>query len=337
MNFLDYINSEERGFFLPDMGANGLLLTGYKAYDVYENPEKQLEVALKMNELFEADFIYPLSDGIILCETLGLDILKPDYDFPSVLAHPIKNRESLSKLKVPNPYKDGRMPTNLKSFQLIKKNINKNLYISIQGPFTLAVQLAGATDLLRNLIKDPDFVQDILSFTTKVVKNYAIAVNKVGANYISIAEPSAVMLNGERFDKFVKPYINEVYENLTCWKGLHICGDTREILPNMISCNVDAVSLDQILDYNEIAPIVPKDKVLIGNIDPIEVLGNMNKDGVAKETLNLVKNMLPYKNYLCAFGCNCLNDTPVENLKAAISIGRMNYDKLENIIKEYAI
>ncbi|MCM1991248.1 uroporphyrinogen decarboxylase family protein [Oceanirhabdus seepicola] len=330
MRFVDYINSEERGFFLPDMGTNGLFLTGYSAYEVYTNPQKQVEVAKKMNEIFESDFIYGLCDGVICSEALGLDILKPDYDFPSVLKHPVKNREILRSMKVPDPYKNERMSTNLESLRLIKENIDKHLYVSIQGPFTLAVQLAGATDLLRNIIKDPEFVEELVEFTTEVVLRYVKALNEVGAQYISIAEPSAVMLNGERFDRFVKNYINKIYDELTCWKGLHICGDTRKILDNMLSCHIDAISLDQILDYNEIAPMIPEDIVLIGNIDPIEVLGYMNKEQVAEASLKLVSDMRKYSNYLCAFGCNCLNDTPIENLQTAMRIGRMSYEELDN-------
>ena len=46
MTLLEYINSEERGFFLPDMATNGLFLIDKKAYDVYENPQEQLKLIL---------------------------------------------------------------------------------------------------------------------------------------------------------------------------------------------------------------------------------------------------------------------------------------------------
>ena len=36
MTLLQYINSEDRGFFLPDMGTNGLFLINKKAYEVYD-------------------------------------------------------------------------------------------------------------------------------------------------------------------------------------------------------------------------------------------------------------------------------------------------------------
>ena len=331
MTLLEYINSEERGFFLPDMGTNGLFLTGYTAYEVYNDPEKQLELAKKMNETFESDFIYSLCDGAIFCETLGLELLKPDFDFPSVLSHPIVDIKVLEKYEIPDPYKSGRMPTNLKSLKLISESINKPLYVSIQAPFTLAVQLAGATHLLRSIIKDPKFVKRLLDFTTETVRRYAVAVNKVGAKYISIAEPATVTLGHERFKNLVVGNLNKIYNDLNCWKGLHICGDTTEFLDLMLTCNIDALSLDQIMDYSKVKDIIPKDIVLIGNLDPLDLLYNSDAKKIKEETTKLLKTLRNNKNYLCAFGCNCMNDTSVENLKAAIETGRSLYKDLDRI------
>nr|WP_307989685.1 uroporphyrinogen decarboxylase family protein [uncultured Niameybacter sp.] len=331
MTLLEYINSQNRGFFLPDMGTNGLFLTGYTAYEVYNDPSKQLEVAKKMNETFESDFIYSLCDGAIFCETLGLKLLKPDFDFPSVLTHPITNKEALKNYQIPDPYQSGRMPVNLKSLSLIASHIDKPLYVSIQGPFTLAVQLAGATHLLRCVIKDPEFVEELLAFTTETVRRYAVAVSKVGAKYISIAEPATVTLGRERFKNLVVPNLNRIYKDLECWKGLHICGDTTEFLDLMLTCNIDALSLDQIMDYKEVMKMMPENIVLLGNLDPLELLDRCNPEEIKKGTLKLLKEMKKYSNYLCAFGCNCMNDTKVENLQAAIHTGRISDEILDQI------
>ena len=322
MTLMQYINSEKRVFFLPDMATNGLKFFGYKSYDVYENPLKQLELAKKMNEKFESDFIYSFCDGAIFCETLGLKLLKPDYDFPSVMEHPVSTIEDIKKLKVPNPFADGRMPTNLESLSLIAKSFDKPLYVSIQGPFTLAVQLAGATHLLRQVIRNPQYVKRLLQFTKETVKLYAKAVNKAGAMYISISEPGTVTLSPKNFEKYVKPLVNEIFDDLSCWKGMHICGDTTHFLPLMTSCNLHAVSLDQIMDYEEVMPLIPENIVLIGNLDPIELVGRGSVDEIRIETEKLCKNMKKYRNFLCALGCNCLNDTPDENLQMAIKTAR---------------
>lgn len=331
MTLLEYINSEDRGFFLPDMATNGLFLTNYKAYDVYESPNNQLEMAKIMDETFESDFTYSFCDGIIFCETLRLDILKSDYDFPSVLNHPIIDIETLKKYEVPDPYRTGRMPVNIESLSLISNNIKKPLYVSIQGPFTLAIQLAGATHLLRSIITNPEFVEKLLEFTTETVRRYSVAVNKAGAKLISISEPAAVTLNPGRFDKYVVPNVEKIYDELTCWKSMHICGDTSYILDNMLKCSIDAISLDQIMDYEDVKPRISNDIVLIGNLDPIELLGRGKPEDIREETIKLMKIMRENNNYLCAFGCNCLNDTPVENLQSAIKTGRMAYKELDSI------
>ena len=331
MTLLEYINSEPRGFFLPDMATNGLFLIDKTSYEVYESSKNQLLLAQTMNEYFESDFIYSYCDGIIFCETLGLDILKPDYDFPSVLSHSITDMKILQKLEIPDPYKTKRMPINIESLSKIANNIDKPLYISIQGPFTLAVQLAGATHLLRSIITNEEFVLKLLEFTTETVRRYAVAANKAGAKLISISEPAAVTLNKERFDKYVVSNANKIYKELNCWKSMHICGDTSELLDNMLSCDLDAVSLDQIMDYNEVIKKIPSDKVLIGNLDPIELLGRSTPQKIKEETMKLIKAMRNYNNFLCAFGCNCLNDTPVKNLQAAIQTGRLSYEELDKI------
>lgn len=331
MTLLEYINSEDRGFFLPDMGTNGLFLTGLSAYEVYENPENQLKVARKMNEVLESDFIYSMSDGALFCETLGLDLLKPDFDFPSVLSHPVVDLESLRKLEVPDPYSSGRMPTTLKTFNLVSQNIDKPFYVSIQGPFTLAVQLAGATHLLRSIIKDPEFVSELLDFTTEVVRRYSKATDEAGASYISIAEPGSITLSPERFEKLVVPNLNKVYGELKCWKSIHICGDTTDIIDHMLKCDIDSISLDQIMSYETVMEKIPKEIVLLGNLDPIELLEDGTPEEIRLETIKLLKKMRPYDNYMGAFGCNCQNETSIENLKSAVDTVRMSHAELDKI------
>lgn len=322
MSLLEYINSRPRGFFLPDMGTNGLDLVDYNTYQVYEDPKKQLELALKMNEVFESDFSYSLCDGAICSEALGIELYKPAYDFPSVIDHPIKTMADIKKIQVPNPYKTGRMPTNLKSLRLIAENIDKPLYVSIQGPFTLAIQIAGATHLLKSTIKDPGYVKELLEFTKRTVKNYAQAVNEAGAQYISISEPGAITLSPSDFEKYVVPVNREIFASLNCWRGMHICGDTSEILELMLTCDLDALSLDQIMNYEKVAPKIPSNIVLIGNLDPIDLVGKGKPEEIRQATLAHKEKMKHYKNHLIALGCNCLNDTPVENLQALIETAR---------------
>jgi len=118
---------------------------------------------------------------------------------------------------------------------------------------------------------------------------------------------------------------------LTCWRALHICGDTSDFLDLMLTCHIDALSLDQIMEYEKVIKKVPENIVLLGNLDPLELLFNSKPGEIRMVTIKLLKKMKGHKNYLCAFGCNCINDTPAENLQAAIGAGRISDKELDKI------
>lgn len=329
MTLREYINQEARGYFLPDMGTNGLYLVDRNVFEVYEDAQKQLELMRVMEETFPSDFVYTLCDGAILSDSLGMELLKPEKDFPSVISHPIIDRETLASYRVPDPLTTRRMSVNLESYRQISQAFDKPLYVSIQGPFTLAVQLAGATHLLRSIIKQPDYVAALLDFTKNVVKTYVKAVESAGARMISIAEPATVTLSRTRFAQLVVPSLQEIYDSYACWKSLHICGDTMEFLDLMLASGTDALSLDQIMDYREVAPKIPKDIVLIGNLDPLDLLHDSTPEEIRKGTLQLIRRMRPYDNYLCAFGCNCMNHSTPDQLQAAIHTARLPYQMID--------
>ncbi len=327
MTLMEYINQEKRGYLLPFMGANGPIMTGKTMEEIYASPEEQLRLAMEMDSRFPADFIYALDEGNIFCDVLGVPLKKPDYDFSMVVDHPVKNIEDLKKLEVPNPQREERMSRNLKSLISIAENIDKPLFISLQGPFTLAVQLTGATRLLKATIKDPAFVEELLDFTGRVVATYARAVVGAGAGMISVAEPSTVMIAPKFFPKMVVKNLNRIFEGLDCWRCVHICGDTTKIYPYILEAPIDAFSFDQIMDLEKVMETFPKDKVVIGNLDPVYLLGRSSPEEVALETANLHKVMGKYNNYLMGFGCSCSNAAPLENLKAVSKWGRADYSR----------
>ena len=327
MRLIDFISERDRYLSFPWMATAGLQLCGYTLYDVYLSPQRQLEVAQRMNQEFNADFTYPMDDGAIFVETLGLPLLKPDFDFPSVLENPIKTTKDLEELQVPNPYSDGRMPLNLKALELIATRIRKPLSLSIQGPFTLAVELVGATDFVRAIIRNPDFIEKVLDFTNQVVGDYARATVKAGTKFICISEPTAVILSPDRFEKMVAVRLRALYNSLGpgVWKVLHICGDTRFLLPHMLECGAEGLSLDQVMDLSSIIKTVPQNTVILGNLDPVYDLRELSPEEVRAKTLELLRSMKGHSNYMFSFGCDCTPDTPLDNLRDAMEASRTRF------------
>lgn len=310
------------------MGNTGLGLSGYTLYEVYESPERQLEVARLMDREFDADFVFPMDDGVIFCDVLGLPLLKTDHDFPSVLENPIKSWEALSALRLPDPYSAKRMATNLESLALIARSFDKPLAISVQGPFTLAVEMVGATDVCRGIIRHPEFIHEVLAFTNRVVRDYSVACVDAGVKLICVSEPSAVILSPEWFEELVGSYLRRLFGHLSAWRVLHVCGNTTHLLPQMLATGAEGLSLDQLVDIPGIAHEVPNDVVLIGNVDPVGVMLEKTPEQISEVVLRMLAAMGSHPNYLFSFGCDLAPDTPPENIRAAMEASRTPLAKL---------
>ena len=194
------------------------------------------------------------------------------------------------------------MPVYLHALKLIANNFKKPLAVALVGPFTLAVELAGATDMARNIIRNPDFVDEMMDFTTDVVLNFASEVIKSGARLIQLSEPSAVILSPRMFEQYVATNLRKIFKELDAFKVLHICGDTTYILAEMLNCGVEGLSLDQLMDLPGVAPKIPDNIVLIGNIDPIQVMAGMPPGRCGKRLKTLLRewNLMPIICHLLA-------------------------------------
>lgn len=315
---LDYLRSSSRRRALPWTGLASLKLTPYTLYDVYRHPERQCALAAAMEARCGADFTGIMDDGIICSETLGMRIRAFDTDFPAVEDHPICHREALARLRVPDPFAAGRMPVNLAALKRVAEHSPRLVAISVEGPFTLAGQLAGVAHLARLLIQDPGFAKELLAFTTATVKAYAQAACQAGADLVSIAEPTAIILSPEQFAVHVAPNLRDILHDLSAWKAVHICGDTTHLLPQMLTIGVEALSLDQVMDIPALLATVPGEIVLFGNIDPLYTMLEMPVDGVRRETTRLLEQVAAYPNFLMSTGCDCPLATPLENIRCLV-------------------
>ncbi|WP_369800222.1 uroporphyrinogen decarboxylase family protein [Anaerosalibacter sp. Marseille-P3206] len=133
---------------------------------------------------------------------------------------------------MPCPYKDGRMPTNIKAYELISQKFDKPLAVSVPGPFTIAAELAGVTHIARSIIRNPGFVNGLVDFTTRMVSNYSKAITKHGVRLICISEPTGIILSPKKFEELISSNLRKVFVNLDtdAWKVLHVCGDSTHLL-----------------------------------------------------------------------------------------------------------
>lgn len=328
MNLYDYIQLQDHILTFPWMGTTAVRATGFRVYEIYESPEKQLESAILMDQLFDADFVYPLDDGIVLEEAVGAIFSKPDNQFPDGGAPLVWDFDSLRQLTIPDPYTNIRMHTNIQSYQCIAHHFDKPLAVSVPGPVTLAASLMDLESFLRATIRKPDLINELLVFTTETVKCYCQAIVNAGVKLLCISEPYASLLSPIKYVELCSKNVRKVWEGLNCFTVFHPCGNSTKYVDCLLETGAQGFSLDQVVDLKTLEKEFPEHCVLMGNLDPVNILRNMSKEDVRKETLHLLDEMNSFPNYMFSFGCDCTPDTPFENMQIAISTAKQYVKKV---------
>jgi len=151
-------------------------------------------------------------------EAMGGEIRFPEDSSPHLGEPLLKEKGDLSKLNLPDPEKDGRMPLMLELSRMHKKYLGNMVFapVSCCGPFSLAVGLRGYKQILNDIRKDPLFVHELLDFCCEVVKVYGQALVKVhnASPTMQAAWSCIPNVSPKVFHEFCLPYISRCVEIL---------------------------------------------------------------------------------------------------------------------------
>ncbi|SMB99308.1 methyltransferase, MtaA/CmuA family [Thermanaeromonas toyohensis ToBE] len=322
MRLIDLVEKSERRLVFYIGSFPGAALMGVSLKEVYFSPLLLAETACYLAEQFQPDFIRPITDLVVEAEALGLKTRYSDESAPILEEHPIASLTDLGKLKIPDPYCDGRLPVNIEAIRLIKKKTEKMVIGSLTGPFTLAGALSGPTNVILKAVTDPYFLHSLLTFTTQVLKRYGEALLGAGADILWISEPLGSLLSPAQFWQFSGQYIREIFLYLPAMNILHICGDTTYMIKELVATGAQGLSLDTAVNLVGIAREVPENVVLIGNIDPVGVMLEGTPEQVENVTKNLLLSMQSINNFILSTGCTLPLNVPPENIRVFVTTAK---------------
>jgi [methyl-Co(III) methanol-specific corrinoid protein]:coenzyme M methyltransferase len=123
------------------------------------------------------------------------------------------------------------------------------------------------------------------------------------------------VLSPRMFASLIQPHLQRIFAALDSPKILHICGDTNLIVEQMADCGADAVSFDQKNDIAETRKKLGDDVILLGNLDPYNVL----VEGTPEEIGGTVKEIIESGVNAIWPGCDIWPTVPRENMEALIT------------------
>jgi len=205
---------------------------------------------------------------------------------PMLKKHPFKfdpMEGIFDEPKIMDPKKflqTGRAKVVQEGLKLLKEQKGKE-YVVIggnTGPFTLAGHLVSTENLVFGIMMAPDEVTKWMKAVTPICKAYTQALADAGADVIQMSEPSSStdLLSPDMFDEFSGKYVKDSLAGVkNAFSVLHICGNTTDLLSNMIGCGVSGLSIEEKVDPVEGVKIVrklSKKAFLVGNVGVVNPL-----------------------------------------------------------------
>jgi len=288
---------------------------------IASDPGLIVKVQLWAKDRIGIDTVSPAIDALFIAEAFGCKVRFLDtgalvYPLPISIDGP----EDVEKISFPNPREDGRLPVVLEAARSISEKTNGEVPLigSFEGAFTQTCRIIEVEHILRMIYRNPQVLEALLDKMNEFLMAFAHALIENGVNVLFIPEPTAssTMISPPMFRKYVLPRLQILTDRLKVPSILHICGDTKPILDAMGEAGAEILSLDQCMDLAE-GRVVVRDKVLAGNVDPVQSLLLGDAAQVEKDALQCLRKM-GTERFILMPGCGIPPNTPEENLKAMV-------------------
>jgi len=196
---------------------------------------------------------------------------------PMVKGHPYQMEDTPNLMDVDTFLKSGRAAICQEATKKMKAQYGHEYPIIAgnTGPFTLAGHLVSTENLVLYIMVDPDLVHVWTKAANVICKGYSQALADAGADVVQMSEPSAStdLLSPDMFNEYAGAYIADSLAPVKGATGvLHICGNTTDILNNMINTGCKALSIEEKVVPEEGVKIVNHRAVLIGNVGVVNPL-----------------------------------------------------------------
>jgi uroporphyrinogen decarboxylase len=205
------------------------------------------------------------------------------------------------------------------------------------GPFSLASYLVGGTAEFLTQIAlceaDEDQTKEaqlfrLMELSSDALIRFLRAGLEAGSDTAQAGDSLASldMISPSIYEKYVYPYECKVFSAISAEaqeRGavtiLHICGDTRKILPLMAKTGADVLEIDAKVNLAEARDLAGNSVALMGNLEPTTVLFQGTADHVRLESENCLRSVDALSGgFILGSGCEVVPGTPVQNMRAMV-------------------
>lgn len=321
--------------WIPFAGVHAGKLVGYDAKEVLTGPDKLIAALGEVHKLYQPDGMPVLFDLQIEAEILGCELKWADKAPASVVSHP--SIDKTIPTIIPSR-EDGRLPLVLTALDALKPTIGDDtaLFGLICGPFTLASHLRG-NDIFMDMFDDPDFVGELMRYSTRVVTAMADIYINAGFDVIAIVDPLVSQISPDHFNEFYANSFTDVFAHIRkndVPSAFFVCGNARRNIEVMCRTAPDAIFVDENVDMAAAKTITDEHGIVIGgNIPLTSIMLHGTQQDNMKYVVELI-DALGRHNICIAPGCDMPYDVPPENT-IAVQQAIRETESVREMIRNY--
>lgn len=301
------------------MSHPGMELLGYSIEKTLTDSKALSEVIIKNGEVYPVMAMSSVMDLSLEAEAFGCKIEFRENEMPFVLNTILSDYNSVKNLKVPDLLA-GRIPVFIDAAKrVVEKGKEIPFFAGVIGPFSLAGRLYGMSEIMMACYIEPETVELLLEKCYAFLHSYCKELKSIGCDGVLIAEPAAGLLSNDDCMKFSSVYIKKIIDDLqddNFLVILHNCGNRGHCTDAMLYTGAKACHFGNAANMVEILKSCPKDIVVMGNIDPVGVLKQMESQEVKKYVYELLIKTSEFDNFVLSTGCDLPPGVPLKNIEA---------------------
>jgi uroporphyrinogen-III decarboxylase len=277
--------------------------------------------------------------------SLGCEIVFPEDDIPWVGPGWVRTEADFRRLESMDFIHSGlnakqvafrkvmigiaeKYPVRFKGGPVFHPGAQACLTRTCDGPFGVAGDLMGKTEIFLAVAERPDFVRELMRIVTaKLIAylDFCWEEEKVaGPRDLAWTDDLAVSLSAQTYRDLVLPFEKELRFHFDGRSSFHMCGRTDHLLEVF----VDDLRIDEYqgfgyeVNLERIAGIMGGKVVLLGNVNPMLIRSGTQAE-VREASRRVIETLAPLKGFIVQDGNNIPPGSPLANINAMMEAAEL--------------
>ncbi|MBN2324139.1 MAG: hypothetical protein JXQ30_10425 [Spirochaetes bacterium] len=261
-------------------------------------------------------------DACVELEALGGSSIpaKSEVDVPTPAGPAFEDPECFTVPK--DIFERGRFPIVFDAVRRVRNALGKEVAVVplVEGPMNIACLSIGLNRMYRLVIRDPGSAERVLERAAKLCIEYGRRLLNSGGDLLQVSDPFAQGLAARHFLSLLIPIYKRISREVEGPVFLHICGNTKSLLPHIPESGFGAFSYDSpAVRTSEAVRSLGGRMLAIGSVPTVSCLLEGSEQDVIDVSMECIREGVD----ILSPSCGLPPRTPLKNLHAMVEAIRL--------------